>query len=88
MGKVSTLSHFQLEPNCEDYYFFGSSSCRLLQGLDSILTDSVETMELDESFVEPDTVNSLVSLWFLCFISTIADNSKLWHAPSIKSNQF
>ena len=55
----------------------------LEQGLDSILTDSLETLELDTSLDEPDVITSSVSSGFLCSVSTLSDNSKLQLAPSI-----
>ena len=51
------------------------------QGLDSILTNSVETPELDTSLDEPDTITSSVS-GFLHLVSTLSDNSKLQLAVS------
>ena len=53
------------------------------QGLDSILTDSLETLELDTCLDEPDAITSSVSSGLLCLVSTLSDNSKLQHAPSI-----
>ena len=54
------------------------------QGLDSILTDSLETLDLDTSLVEPDTItSSSVSSGFLHLVSTLSDNSKPQLAPSI-----
>ena len=38
----------------------------LEQGLDSILTNSLETLELDASLDEPDAIPSSVSSGFLC----------------------
>ena len=45
------------------------------QGLDSILTDSLETPELDTSLHEPDAITSSVPSGFLCLVSTLSDNS-------------
>ena len=53
------------------------------QGLDSILTDSLETPELDTSLKEPDAITSSVSSRFLHSVSTLSDNSKLQLAPTI-----
>ena len=54
------------------------------QRLDSILTDSLKTPELDTSLEEPVAVtSSSVSSGFLCSVSTLSDNSKLQLAPSI-----
>ena len=57
------------------------------QGLDSILTDSLKTSELDSSLDEPDVVTSSVSSGFLYLVSTLSDNSKLQRAPSIHTCQ-
>ena len=51
--------------------------------MDSILTDSLETQELDTSLEEPDAITSSVSSGFLQLVSTLSDNSKLQLAPSI-----
>ena len=54
------------------------------QGLDSILTDSLKTLELDTSLEEPDAItSSSVSSGFLHLVSTLSENSKLQLAPSI-----
>ena len=50
MGKMSSLNHFPLELGCEDYSFLGQEIAYFEQGLVSILTDSIETLELDTSF--------------------------------------
>ena len=77
-GKVSSLTHFSLEPGCED-----QAVADFEQGLDSILTDSLKTLELDTSLEKPDAITSSVSSGFLCLVSTLSDNSKLQLAPSI-----
>ena len=82
-GKVSSLTHFPLEPGCESH----SSLDQAMAGLDSILTDSLETPELDTSLDEPDAITSSVSSDFLCSINTLSDNSKLQLAPSIRSHK-
>ena len=48
-GEVSSLSHFPLEPGCEDYSFLDQAVAYFEQGLDSILTNFLETPELDTS---------------------------------------
>ena len=53
------------------------------QGLDSILTDSLETLELDTSLEEPDAITSSVSSGFLCSVSTLSDNSMPQLVPII-----
>ena len=82
-GKVSSLTHFPLEPGCEDYAFLDQAVADFEQGLDSILTDSLKTPELDTSLEEPDAVTSSVSSGFLCLVSTLSNNSKLQLASSI-----
>ena len=57
-GKVSSLTHFPLEPGCEDYAFLDQAVADFEKGLDSILTDSLETWELDTSLEEPDGITS------------------------------
>ena len=64
-GKVSSLTHFPLEPGCEDYAFLDQAVADFEQGLDSILTDSLKTPELDTSLEEPDAITSSVSSGFL-----------------------
>ena len=76
-GKVSLLTHFPLEPGCGDYAFLDQAVADFEQGLDSILNDSLEKLELDTSVNEPDVIPSLVSSGFLCSVSTLSDNSKL-----------
>ena len=51
--------------------------------MDYILTDSLETLELDTSLEEPNAITSSVSSGFLCSVSTLSDNSKPQLAPSI-----
>ena len=57
------------------------------QGLDSILTDSLKTLELDTSLEEPDAVYIFSLFWFLCLVSTLSDNSEPQLAPSIHTCQ-
>ena len=80
---MSSLTHFPLEPGCEDYAFLDQAVADFKQGLDSILTDSLETPDLDTSLQESDAVTSSVSSRFLHSVSTVSDNSKLQLAPSI-----
>ena len=82
-GKVSSLTHFPLEPGCEDYSFLDKAVTDFEQGLHSFFTDSLEPPELDTSLDEPDAIISSVSSGFLCSVSTLSDNSKLQLAPSI-----
>ena len=86
-GKVPSLTHFPLEPGCEDYAFLDQAVADFEQGLDSILTDSLETLELDTSLEEPDVITSSASSGFLHSVSTLSDNSKLQLAPSIHTRK-
>ena len=86
-GKVSSLTDFPLEPGCEDYSFLDQAVADFEQGLDSILTNSLETPELNASLDEPDAVPSSVSSGFLHLVSTLCYNSKLQLAPSIRSHK-
>ena len=86
-GKLSSLPLFPLEPGCEDYSFLGQATVDFEQGMDSILTNSLETRELDASLDKPDAIPSSVSLGFLCLVSTLSDNSKLQLAPSIRTHK-
>ena len=64
------------------YAFLDQAVADFKQGLDSILTDSLKTLELDTSLDEHDVITSSVSSWFLCLVSTLSGNSKLQLAPS------
>ena len=86
--KVSSLTHFLLQPGCEDYVYLDQAVADFKQGLDSILTDSLETPELDTSLKEPDAItSSSVSSGFLHSVSTLSDNSKPQLAPSIRTRK-
>ena len=76
MGKASSLTHFPIEQVSEDYSFLDQAVADFEQGVDSILTDSIETSELDASFVEPDGVPLSVSSGLLCSVSNISDTFK------------
>ena len=84
-GRVSSLTHFPLEPGCEEYSFLDQAVADFEQGLDSILTDSTETLELDTSLGETDGITSPVSSGFLNSVSTVSDTSNPQLACSIKS---
>ena len=88
-GKVLSLTHFPLEPVCEDYAFLDQAVVDFEQGLDSILTDSLKTLELDTSLDdEPDVITSSVSSGFLQSVSdTLSDNYKPHLAPSIHTHK-
>ena len=74
-GKVSSLTHFLLEPGCEDYSFLDHTVANFEQGLDSIITYSLETSELDTSLDEPDAIPSSVSSGFIHLVRTLSDQS-------------
>ena len=65
-GKVSSLIHFPLEPGCEDYSFLDQAVAGFEKDLDSTLTDSMKTPELDTFPDEPKVITSSISLGFLC----------------------
>ena len=64
-GMVSSVYHFPVEPEYEDYLCLDQAVSDFEEGLDSILTDYIETPEWDTSFDKPDTIVS-VSSEFLC----------------------
>ena len=87
-GKVLSLTHFPLEPGCEDYAFLDQAVTDFKQGLDSILTDSLETPELETSLEELDAISSSsVPSGFLCLVCTLSDNSKPQLALSIQTHK-
>ena len=71
MGKVSTLTHFPLEPSCEEHYFLDQVVKDFKHGLDSIIIDSIDTPELDAPIEEAGVMPSSVSSEFLHSISTV-----------------
>ena len=84
---MSSLTHIPLEPGCEDYAFLDQAVADIEQGLDSILTDSLEAVELDTSLEEPDAITSSVFSGVLHLVSTLSDNSKPQLAPSIHTHK-
>ena len=56
--KVSSLTHFPLEPGCEDYAFLDQAVADFEQDLDSILTGSLNTLESETSLDESDVITS------------------------------
>ena len=65
MGWVSTLTTYCLNQAVAD----------IEHGLNSILTGSIETLELEVSFDESAIRTSSISLGFLCLVCTISNNS-------------
>ena len=57
------------------------------QGLDFILSHSLETPALDASLDESAAIPSSVSSGSLHLVSTLSDNSELQIAPSIRSHK-
>ena len=51
-------------PGCEDYAFLDQAVTYFEQGMDSILTGSLETLELDTFLDEADVIISSVSSGF------------------------
>ena len=86
-GKVPTLTHFPLKPDCDDYSFLDQAVEHFEHSLDSNLIDSHDTPELGASFDEADAMPSSVSSGFLFLVSTISDTCRLQLAPSIKSHK-
>ena len=58
MGKASALTHFALEPGCDNNSFFDQAVADFEHGLDSICTNSVVMLNQDACINEPDTVTS------------------------------
>ena len=77
-GKVSSLTHFPLEPECEYYAFLDQAVADFEQGLDSILTDSLKTLELDTSVDELMSLHlqSLLGFcaWLVPFLIILSDS--------------
>ena len=63
MDKISTVAHFPFELDCEDYTILDQSVEKFEHGLDSFLTDSIETLELDASFDDCDVITSSSVFW-------------------------
>ena len=82
---MTKSTHFPLEPGCEDYSLLDQAIEEFDHGLDSLLTDSINTPELDSYFDEADVIPSSLYLGFLYLVSTVSDNSGLQSAPSIKA---
>ena len=82
--KVSTLTHFTLDPDCEDYPFLDQAVKDFEYDLDFILTDSVDTQELEVPFNEAD---AMPTSGFLCLVNTYADHARLQLAPSIRCHK-
>ena len=82
-----TLTQFPLEPGCEDYSFLDEAILDLEDGLDSTLSDPINTPEQEASFDEADAVYSSVCSRFLYMESTHSDISKLQFTPSTNSQK-
>ena len=59
-GKVPTLPYFPFEPGCEYYSSLDQVDEDLEDGLHSVLTNSINTPELDASFDKADAMPSSV----------------------------
>ena len=86
-GKVSTLTHFLLEPGCEDYSFLDQVLQDFEHGLDFILTDSTDMPELNVSSDDTDAMPFSASSGHPCSVISISDNSRPHLAPSIRSHK-
>ena len=64
-SKVSILTHFSLELACEDFYFLDQAVVDFENGLDSILTGSVNLLEQNASFDETNAMLYSVSSGYL-----------------------
>ena len=82
-----SLTHFPMEPGCEDYSFLDQALADFEQGLDSIPSNSFVTPEWDTSLDEPDAITSSLSYGVLCSVSTLSNNSKTELAPCIRSHK-
>ena len=70
-GKVSRLTHFPLEPGCQDYSFLHQVVEDFEHGLHSILPDSINLPDLNASFAEADVILSSASFctsFYYCLI--------------------
>ena len=76
-----TINPLSLEPGCEGYSFLNQA----VADLDSILTDSLKTPELDTPLDEPDAVTS--SFFWVSPLGTLFDNFKPQLVPSISSRK-
>ena len=83
-GKVLSLNHFPLEPGYEDCSILDQAVAYFEQGLDSFLADSIETLEIDRSFDEPEVITCSACSGFLCLVSTGSDTSELPLALGIR----
>ena len=72
---MPTLTHFHLNQGLRITLSWTKAVVDFEHGLDSILTDSIKTPELDASCDELDVVPSSLSSGFLGSVSTISDNS-------------
>ena len=87
MVKVPSLTHLPLEPGCEDYSFLDQAVAAFEQGMDSILTNSIETAEIDRCFDKPDVITSSVYSGFICLVYIVSFTSKSKLTPSIRSHK-
>ena len=76
-----------LEPQCEDYSFMDQEVKGFGHGLNFILTDSVNTPELDVSFDEANVMPFSFSSEFPSLVNAISDDSRVQLAPSIISQK-
>ena len=84
---MSIWAHFPLEPGSKAYSILDQAVKDFEHGLVSIVTDCINTPELDASFYEAHVMPPSLHSEFLHLISTICDNSRPQLAPSIKSGK-
>ena len=87
MGKLFTLTHFLLEPECEDHSLLGQGVQEMEYALDFIFMDSINTSELDASLDESDVVllHSLSVLYTQLIPFLIVLNHSLFPASNLIS---
>ena len=84
MSKVSILTTSDLNHSVRIILLWTTQFSDFEHGLHSNLTNTIETLELDASFDNPNAVIYLFSLGFLCLVSIIYVSSKLQGIPSSK----
>ena len=81
------LTHFPLKPGSKNYSFLDQAVADLQQGLTFILSNSVETPELDTSLDKPHNMTSSVSSEFLFSACNVSDTSETELSPDIKCHK-
>ena len=84
IGKVSRLTHLQLNQGVRITHFWNKESKTLSMALILSPQTLVNTPKLNASFDKADAMPSSVSSEFLCLVSNNSDNSRLKPATKIK----